>query len=313
MSSTFEEYPKYKSEPQLTNPNISFSFQRRVFDTIIQHVETETPCTMMPIGPGVSGKTFTYNTILEYVRGLGKVAISVASTGISSLLLEGGTTAHSRFKIPLHLDEWSSCNLAQDSPEAEVLKAAALVCWDEAPVMSRYAFEAVHKYFCELMRTPLNIPFGGKVMLLGGDFRQTLPVIPHGSTHQILEQSLFKSELWKTVNVMHLQINMRVQRVQAENLQEAQRLQCFSDILLSIGNDALPHIELPLSPPDYITLPKEFCLPLSKSHDENIANLFHKTYPDLQNNYRNMQWMLERAILAPLNSTVQETNDWAVE
>jgi len=267
----------------------------------------------MLIGPGGSGKTFTYNAIVEYVRGLGKVAVCVASTGISSLLLEGGTTAHSRFKIPLNVDEWSSCSLPFDSPQADVLKEAALICWDEAPVMSRFAFEAVHKFFCELMGTTLDVPFGGKVVLLGGDFRQTLPVVSHGSAHQVLEQCLFKSELWKVVNVMHLRTNMRVQRMQSTNTMQAERLQNFCDFLLSIGNDTIPNLDIPNSPPDYIRLPHDFCLPISKSHNENIANIFQKTYPNFKDNYHSMEWMLERAILAPLNSTVQEINDWAVE
>jgi hypothetical protein len=45
VSSTFEEYPKYKSrsEPLRSNPNVSFPFQRAVFDTIMHHVESETP------------------------------------------------------------------------------------------------------------------------------------------------------------------------------------------------------------------------------------------------------------------------------
>jgi hypothetical protein len=37
-----------------------------------------------------------------------------------------------------------------------------------------YALNAVDKLFKDLMSNEL--PFGGKVMLLGGDFRQCLPV-----------------------------------------------------------------------------------------------------------------------------------------
>jgi hypothetical protein len=60
-------------------------------------------------GPGGTGKTFLYNKLLAKVRCEGDIALSVASSGIAALLLEGGRTAHSRFKIPIQLDETSTC------------------------------------------------------------------------------------------------------------------------------------------------------------------------------------------------------------
>jgi len=45
----------------------------------------------------------------------------------------------------------------------------------------RHAFEAVDRTLRDLMKTvnPLleNKPFGGKVIVFGGDFRQILPVV----------------------------------------------------------------------------------------------------------------------------------------
>lgn len=60
-------------------------------------------------GPGGTGKTFLYTVLLAAVRARGGIALSVASSGIAALLLEGGRTAHSRFKIPIQLDEASTC------------------------------------------------------------------------------------------------------------------------------------------------------------------------------------------------------------
>ena len=48
-------------------------------------------------------------------------------------------------------------------------------------------------------------------MLLGGDFRQVLPVIRHGSQADIIESNLQRSFLWSHVQVFHLTVNMRVQ------------------------------------------------------------------------------------------------------
>ena len=45
--------------------------------------------------PGGYGKTFLIETLLPTVRGLGKIALAVASSEITAELLEGGRTAHS--------------------------------------------------------------------------------------------------------------------------------------------------------------------------------------------------------------------------
>jgi hypothetical protein len=58
-----------------------------------------------------TGKTFLYNLILSRTRADGGLAIAVASSGIAALLLPGGRTAHSRFKIPIKLDKVSTCNI----------------------------------------------------------------------------------------------------------------------------------------------------------------------------------------------------------
>ena len=49
-------------------------------------------------GPGGTGKTYLYDTLLATVRGRGGVAPAVAS-GIAALLMPGGATAHSLLKI----------------------------------------------------------------------------------------------------------------------------------------------------------------------------------------------------------------------
>jgi hypothetical protein len=44
--------------------------------------------------------------------------------------------------------------------------------------------------------------FGGKVVVMGGDFRQILPVVPRGKRSQIMDASLKRSVvLWHRVKV----------------------------------------------------------------------------------------------------------------
>ena len=66
-------------------------------------------------GPGGTGKTFLYSLLLARVRAEGQIALPVASSGIAALLLAGGKTAHSRLKIPVNVDEYSTCRLANCS------------------------------------------------------------------------------------------------------------------------------------------------------------------------------------------------------
>ena len=84
-------------------------------------------------GPAGTGKTFLYNTLLANIRLHGDIAIAVASSGIAALLISDGRTAHSRFKIPLKVDEFSTCNISCNSQLARLINAAKLFIWDEAP------------------------------------------------------------------------------------------------------------------------------------------------------------------------------------
>ena len=91
--------------------------QRSLYDTVMQTVSSGGGGIFFVDGVGGSGKTFTYSCILNGVRALGEVAICVASSGIAALLMEGGTTAHSRFKIPVQgLHATSCCFIGRDDP-----------------------------------------------------------------------------------------------------------------------------------------------------------------------------------------------------
>ena len=62
-------------------------------------------------GSGGTGKTYLWKILIVKFRSGKKFVISVASSAITTLLLPGGRTAHSRFKVPINLDEFSSCSI----------------------------------------------------------------------------------------------------------------------------------------------------------------------------------------------------------
>jgi ATP-dependent DNA helicase PIF1 len=84
----------------------------------------------------------------------------------------------------------------------------------------KHVFEAVNCTLQHVMGVVdlalKDILFGGKVLVMGGDFRQLLPVVPQGTRGQIVDVSLKRSAiLWHCVKVRHLHKNMRVQRLLA--------------------------------------------------------------------------------------------------
>jgi hypothetical protein len=70
--------------------------------------------------PGGCGKTFTLNLLLAFVRARSGIALPVATSGIAALLLDGGTTAHSRFRIPLGVTADAICGVKRQTDAGNV-------------------------------------------------------------------------------------------------------------------------------------------------------------------------------------------------
>lgn len=266
-----------------------------VYNTIIDAVHGfSKQKTFFVDGPGGSGKTFLYNTILARIRSQRKIAIAVASSGIAAELLAGGRTAHSMFKIPIPIQEMSTCNIGKQTNAAKLIHDASIIIWDEAPMVHKYVLECVNRTLCDIM--DCKDPFGGKVILLGGDFRQVLPVIKHGGQADIIESSLKRSFLWSFVKTLHLTINMRVQK-RASHINDT-----FEKFVLDVGNGANQIVENGMS---VIKLPEEICL---NSNEDGLQKLIHSVYPNLQMFNKQDKTYFGRAILTTTNENVDKIN-----
>ncbi|KAK2941267.1 putative ATP-dependent DNA helicase [Blattamonas nauphoetae] len=114
-------------------------------------------------GPGGSGKTFLYQAVYHHLKSLGKNVQCVAFTGIAATLLPHGRTLHSTFKLPVPLDASNSMSrLERHSEQADEVRSIDVVIWDEAPMASRFALEAVNSILQDLHRN--DLPFGGIVI-----------------------------------------------------------------------------------------------------------------------------------------------------
>ncbi|XP_075665686.1 ATP-dependent DNA helicase RRM3-like [Castanea sativa] len=152
-------------------------------------------------GPRRTGKTFLYCSILVTLRKAGHIAIATATFSIAATLLPGGRKAHSRFKIPLIPNASSTCSISKQSDLAELIRRATIIIWDEAPMVNRRALKSLDRTFKDIMK--INLPFGEKVLILGGDFRQVLLVVPKGTKAEMIDACIVKSPLWKNVKVLH--------------------------------------------------------------------------------------------------------------
>ena len=125
--------------------------QTEVFNTIMTSISTNTGGVFFVYGYGGTGKTFLWRALTSALRSEGHVVLAVASSGIASLLLPGGRTAHSRFRIPINIDENSTCSIEQGSDLSELLRRSKLIIWDEAPMVHRHYFEALDRTLRDIM------------------------------------------------------------------------------------------------------------------------------------------------------------------
>ena len=157
----------------------------------------------------------------------------------------------------------------------------------------KYAVDAVDRTIRDLLGK--NSPFGGITVLFGGDFRQTLPVIPHGLRQQIVAASLRRSSLWQHVEMHYLQQNMRLE--QTPDMQE------FAQWLLEIG--AGTHLN---NDTQSIPIPEHMICP-----DNTIESLIDQIYPGIRHGYKEDQYFLDRSVLACTNDAVRILNSQLLE
>jgi hypothetical protein len=164
-----------KNEPLLLQD------QKTVYITILDLVRARKGGIIFLDAPGGTGKTFVINLILSKVRQQMHVALAVASSGIASTLLAGGRTAHSTFKLPLNLAHGDRpvCDIAKGTGRAKVIEQCSIIIWDECTMAHKRALEALHCTLQDIRSN--NSLMGGVVVVLAGDFRQILPVIPRST------------------------------------------------------------------------------------------------------------------------------------
>ncbi|XP_019236379.1 PREDICTED: uncharacterized protein LOC109216658 [Nicotiana attenuata] len=185
--------------------------QLQAYNVIIDRVFSKKPGAFFIDGPGGTGKTFLYRALLATVRSKGYIALATATSSVAASILPGGRTVHSRFKIPIDIDENFSCNISKQSSTAGLIRDAKLIVWDEVSMAKKRMLDVFDLLLKDLMDT--NMLFGGKVVVFGGDFRQTLPVVRNGKKEDFISESLLYSTIWDELEKLQLSENMRQKQI----------------------------------------------------------------------------------------------------
>jgi ATP-dependent DNA helicase PIF1 len=287
--------------------------QKNVFDAICKSAFNNEGRTFFVYGYGGTGKTFLWTTLLNFIRGQGKIALAVASSGIATLLVPGGRTPHSCFKISLEIKENSMCNVKKNTHLSELIIQTSLIIWDEAPVNHRYCFEALDRTLRDILSDTIpdaqNRQFGGKIVVLGGDFRQTLHVIQNSSKQQILKACIVNSYLWRNCDVLQLNESMRLNSTSLSP-SDREQLRIFAEWLLRVGSEIEPSVQINADRGKYIKIPESLLLPQEHRHLDGLVSFVynHGCEPENPSSY-----FSNRAILCPTNDVVATINSKMIE
>ena len=173
------------------------------------------------------GKTVFANGLAATVRARGGVVVCVAASALAAMLLTQGSTAHSEFHIPIPSNEYTMCSLSFE--ERHRLSRAQLIIWDECSMVHQDVVDTVERSLRDICRD--QRPFGGKTVLLTGDFKQLLPVVRHGRGH---DHTMQRCLWWRHVQKLKFTINWR-----------AIRFPEYSAFLEQVGSGQMEAVNVP--------------------------------------------------------------------
>ena len=247
-----------------------------------------------------TGKTFTNEGIIYYVRyyeGTNTSSISVSTTAVSAQLMSDGHTAHSTFKLPITIDDDNvvTCGIDFESEAAAIMRKARVLIWDEAMSARKELIEAVDRFFRQLFNK--DVPFGGLIVILSGENRQTLPKIPRGKRGDIVASCISNSSLMKDFKFISLTKNMRIHNCEHPELRDPKDLDRFEKFLLEVGNGTIETDD-----------DGRFIVPSFVHQSKTVEKLIEFVYTNDIERLTNSE-LSERAILCPLNEDVRLVNN----
>ena len=194
-------------------PTLQFNREQSVFfDAIKESIDGEqshSQSSRAYLLDGLAGtrKTYTINDLIGYAYIHGSVVVA-SWLEIAASLLSGGMTLHSLLKLGFDLDHMSVVGLHLQSFQAMRLteSESSLIVTDEVSMANKHAVRALDDFLREATGNHREV-FGGKTVVLAGDFRQILPVVKTGVSSSQIVKTL---PLWSSVKQMQLTTNLRM-------------------------------------------------------------------------------------------------------
>ncbi|CDF77532.1 partial DNA helicase [Chondrus crispus] len=159
----------------------------------------------------------------------------------------------------------------------------------------RHCIETVDRSLRDLIQT--DRPFGGKFLVLVGDFRQILPVVPGGSRGPIVSACVKASPLYRECRFLALPRTCALLPSE-QTLQQMCALN-FPEYLLSVGEGRLQGEQRP----EWISLPQ------SVAFEHTIRNLYVKVFQGIRDNHADPAWLTKHVILTTKNRPLEEVNE----
>ncbi|MGB6927073.1 AAA family ATPase [Psychrobacter sp.] len=144
-------------------------------------------------GSAGSGKTYTLNQYIDYLRARRVPVAVTASTGIAATHMNG-TTIHSWSGIGIkdELSDRDLTNLSRKQFLADRLKDTAVLVIDEISMLHAKQLNLVSQVLKHVRKN--NKAFGGIQVVVAGDFFQLPPIGSKGESNR--EKFAFMSEAW---------------------------------------------------------------------------------------------------------------------
>nr|KAJ0225629.1 hypothetical protein LSAT_V11C100016290 [Lactuca sativa] len=193
--------------------------QKFAYDEITRHVDENILGVFFIDGLSGTGKKFLYKALLANIRVRGLIALAIATSGVAANNMPGGRIAHSRFGIPIILDNNLMCKIIKQSEKAHLLHEAKVIIWDEAAVAKRQTVAAADRTMQDI--TDEKLPFDGKIMVMGeivvgqhAGKRVFLPIIPLCPS----DDEMFPFKLKRKQFPIQLSFSMTINKAQGQTI-----------------------------------------------------------------------------------------------
>ena len=173
-------------------------------DHILKKINNEGFSNMLIIGKAGTGKSYLIRQMLDLSLKLKSNVKLLAPTGIAAVNISSfcarAETLHSFFGLPIHETEISDSTLLNIKKyKKKQIQQFDVLIIDEVSMVGQKTFENIDY----ILRKTLNIRhvFGGKTVILVGDFKQLKPVKEEIILKSKIFQEMFKNKVYELTHI----------------------------------------------------------------------------------------------------------------